>query len=226
MAGILSNLAEEARLAALNVADYATDLVDPTLRLGVTGLSRAGKTVFITTLVHNLTTGGRLPVFSAFADGRIARAQLRPQPDDTVPRFDFETHRNALLGANRDWPESTRAIGELRVTLEFESNSLLARTFRGGRLNLDLVDYPGEWLLDLPLLDQDYAPSPSRRCSAPATQNARRMPSPFSMPYAAPMPHGPLDEPSRPGSPSFTPSICAPVRRARRRFPCCRPVVS
>ena len=27
---------------------------DPVVRLGVTGLSRAGKTVFITALVHNL----------------------------------------------------------------------------------------------------------------------------------------------------------------------------
>jgi predicted YcjX-like family ATPase len=156
MAGIFENLAEEARLAALNVADYATDLVDPTVRLGVTGLSRAGKTVFITAMVHSLTCGGRLPLFSAFADGRIARAQLRPQPDDTVPRFDFETHRAALLGPRHHWPESTRAIGEMRVTLEFESSSILARTFRGGRLNLDIVDYPGEWLLDLTLLDLSY----------------------------------------------------------------------
>ena len=25
------------------------------------------------------------------------------------------------------------------------------------RLTLDIVDYPGEWLLDLPLLDKSYA---------------------------------------------------------------------
>ncbi|MEC6999181.1 YcjX family protein [Brucella abortus] len=29
--------------------------------MGVTGLSRAGKTVFISALVHNLVHGGRLP---------------------------------------------------------------------------------------------------------------------------------------------------------------------
>jgi NAD(P)-dependent dehydrogenase (short-subunit alcohol dehydrogenase family) len=48
MAGIFENLAEEARLAALNVADYATDLVDPTVRLGVTGLSRAADGLDVT----------------------------------------------------------------------------------------------------------------------------------------------------------------------------------
>jgi len=37
------------------------DLFTPSLRLGVTGLSRAGKTVFITALIRNLTQGGRLP---------------------------------------------------------------------------------------------------------------------------------------------------------------------
>jgi alkylation response protein AidB-like acyl-CoA dehydrogenase len=42
----------------------------PTLRLGVTGLSRSGKTVFITALVQALTGGARLPVFRAQAQGR------------------------------------------------------------------------------------------------------------------------------------------------------------
>ena len=35
-----------------------TDMLTPTLRLGVTGLSRAGKTVFITALIRNLVSGG------------------------------------------------------------------------------------------------------------------------------------------------------------------------
>ena len=57
------------------------------LRLGVTGLSRAGKTVFVTALIQNLIAGTRLPVLAASAEGRIARARLDPQPDDAVPRF-------------------------------------------------------------------------------------------------------------------------------------------
>ena len=155
-----SNIAEEARLAALSIADYASDMVDPTVRLGVTGLSRAGKTVFITSLVHNLTKGGRLPLFSAHAGGRIASATLSPQPDDAVPRFEYETHLAALTGGGRPetrhWPDSTRHISELRVALNFESETFLGRNLGRGRLNLDIVDYPGEWLLDLSLLDLDY----------------------------------------------------------------------
>ncbi len=45
-------MAPALRLAAF--ADLATGFVSPSLRLGVTGLSRAGKTVFITALVHAL----------------------------------------------------------------------------------------------------------------------------------------------------------------------------
>jgi len=85
----LATVAEEARLAARALADFAGHVVHPTVRLGVTGLSGAGKTVFITALVHALLNGGRLPVFEALASGRIARATLKPQPDDAVPRFDY-----------------------------------------------------------------------------------------------------------------------------------------
>ncbi|MBN8920373.1 MAG: YcjX family protein, partial [Rhizobiales bacterium] len=149
----LSWLTEEARIAARAIGDFGAGMVHPTLRLGVTGLSRAGKTVFITALVHNLLHGGRLPVFEAMAQGRIARARLEPQPDDDVPRFDYESHVKALV-VERRWPESTRQISELRLVIDFHST----RGISGNRtLTLDIVDYPGEWLLDLPLLAKTYA---------------------------------------------------------------------
>ncbi len=147
---------DRARTALANAGDFAMGLATPTLRLGVTGLSRAGKTVFITALVHNLVHGGRLPLFEAVARGRLARATLEPQPDDAVPRFDVEAHVATLI-EKRLWPSSTRRISELRLTLEFESTSLFARAFGRGRLHLDIVDYPGEWLLDLPLLSKTWA---------------------------------------------------------------------
>src|SRR5215475_2975871 len=97
MAPSFSDIMEETRLTARALLDYGEHLFNPTVRLGVTGLSRAGKTVFITALVHGLTRGGRFPVFEPFASGRIARAQLAPQPDDAVPRFGYEGHLRALL---------------------------------------------------------------------------------------------------------------------------------
>lgn len=151
----LTTFGDEARIALDTLAGRAVGLVSPSLRLGVTGLSRAGKTVFITSLVHNLIHGGRLPLFDAQKSGRISRAFLEHQPDDTVPRFQYEDHVSALVD-QRIWPDSTRAISELRLTIEFESASGWGRLLSSGRLSLDIVDYPGEWLLDLPLLGKDY----------------------------------------------------------------------
>ena len=81
----------------------------PTLRLGVTGLSRAGKTIFITALVHNLLTGGRLPGFAPLAEGRFIGARLAEYPDAAIPRFAYEQHLEALTGKTPHWPESDAA---------------------------------------------------------------------------------------------------------------------
>ena len=55
------------------VQEMSEALFDPVIRLGVTGLSRAGKTVFITSLVANLLDRGRMPQLRAAAEGRILR---------------------------------------------------------------------------------------------------------------------------------------------------------
>lgn len=151
----LTSFTDDARIALDNLADRASGLVHPTVRLGVTGLSRAGKTVFISSLVHNLLNGGRLPLFEPVRSGRVSRVRLEPQPDDAIPRFQYEDHIQALV-RERIWPDSTRAISELRITLDYQSASGWGRLFSPGRLSIDIVDYPGEWLLDLPLLGQDF----------------------------------------------------------------------
>ena len=130
---------------------------EPTIRLGVTGLSRAGKTVFITSLVANLINRARMGQLAAAAEGRIRTAYLQPQPDDTVPRFDYETHLAALTGPTPHWPDSTRSVSELRLSLRVQPNGLLSGLSAPRTIHLDIVDYPGEWLLDLALLDKDYA---------------------------------------------------------------------
>ncbi len=150
MALHFSDIVEEARLSARALKDFSEHLFNPTVRLGVTGLSRAGKTVFITALIRGLTRGGRFPVFEPFATGRIARARLEPQPDDAVPRFDYENHVRTLI-EERIWPHSTVDISELRLVIDYQRQNGADRN-----LTLDIVDYPGEWLLDLPLLHKSY----------------------------------------------------------------------
>ena len=153
----LSSVTQATGAALREASSYLADLVTPSVRLGVTGLSRSGKTVFIAALVRNLTLGGRLPFFSVASEQRLIRAYLEPQPDDSVPRFAYEEHLAALARDPPQWPESTRRISQLRVTIEYTSASAMRRTFMPNRLHLDIVDYPGEWLIDLPMMAQSYA---------------------------------------------------------------------
>lgn len=160
----ISDLADTTTDALRNAGAYMADFVTPTVRLGVTGLSRAGKTVLITAIVRNLVAGGRLAFFSPDAEGRIVRAYLEPQPDDDVPRFAYEEHLSRLSAEVPQWPDGTRRTSQLRLTIEYQTAARLGRAIgavSGGwlglrRLHVDIVDYPGEWLADLALLDIGY----------------------------------------------------------------------
>ncbi len=183
---------DEGRIAAGGLKDFAAGLVHPTMRLGVTGLSRSGKTVFITALVHALLKGARLPVFDAYAKGRITRCYLEPQPDDEIPRFPYEQNLEKLTGENRKWPEGTSRISQLRLTIEYEPQGLIARNLHGGKLHLDIIDYPGEWLLDLPLMSQSYA-----QWSSTTLDTARKLPRlPHALPWLEHLRHHNAKSPS------------------------------
>jgi predicted YcjX-like family ATPase len=150
----ISDLADRVWELAEDAHTRFNQVFEPVLRLGVTGLSRSGKTVFITSLVANLLERGRLHGLSA--KGRIEAAVLAPQPDLDAPRFDYERHLADLYREEPTWPDSTRSIAQLRVSVRYRSNGLFSG-FRGADfLHLDIVDYPGEWLLDLTLLRKTY----------------------------------------------------------------------
>jgi uncharacterized protein len=190
----ISDITDTTTDTVRNIGAYVSGFTTPTVRLGVTGLARAGKTVFITALVRNLIMGGRLPFFAPMAEGRIARAYLEPQPNDAVPRFSYEEHLASLAADPPNWPESTRRISQLRLTLDYKPAGTVRRTLGSGRLHLDIVDYPGEWLLDLPLLDQsfdDWARDALASAKVPEREAAARDFLAFS---AALDPNAPQDE--------------------------------
>jgi uncharacterized protein len=195
----LTDLFSEARNSAASLAEVFSR--GRGMRLGVTGLSRAGKTVFITALAQQLSTlahasaeGRRnpLPVFRLAAEGRLISGRLEPQPDDQIARFAFEEHIAALTGPDRRWPQSTRQISELRLKLEFERRD----GFRPGPsdFTIDIVDYPGEWLLDLPLLDKGYAAWSRETFEASAAAARANLAAPWRGFAAGLDPAGPEDE--------------------------------
>lgn len=134
--------------------------MDRHLRLAVTGLSRSGKTAFITAFVNQLLhvhSGARMPLFSPVREERLLGVKRIPQRDLGIQRFTYDEGLAQLYGTPPAWPTPTRGVSEIRLALRYRSNDSLLRHFKDtSTLYLEIVDYPGEWLLDLPMLEQDY----------------------------------------------------------------------
>ncbi|BDY03965.1 YcjX family protein [Ferrimonas sp. YFM] len=133
--------------------------MDRHIRLGVTGISGAGKTAFITALVNQLlqAESHQLPAWQVMAQGRYLGGRIAPQPDLTLQPFDYTGAIACLQQAQPVWPPSTRNISEIRLALRYMPDKGLAGQIgRPVTLYLDIIDYPGEWLLDLPLMQQEY----------------------------------------------------------------------
>lgn len=152
----LTSLPSPARLQR-GLKELADLALDRTLRLAVTGLQGGGKTVFITMVVHHLLSGRELPFLAAAQEGRLLGARLlRPRPGD-LPAFPFHAARDALAAPEPHWPAPTESLTMLRLQLRYAVKGAFRRRFGEHReLTLEIIDYPGEWLLDLPLLEQSY----------------------------------------------------------------------
>jgi len=142
------------------VKQWVSRGADRHVRLAVTGLSRAGKTAFITSLINQLThlgTQPNLPLLQLVQQGRALGARREPHPHMHLPAFDYENAMHALQMTPPTWPSPTRDVSEVRVAVRYRPQSAAMRALNDmATLYVDIVDYPGEWLLDLPLLSQSY----------------------------------------------------------------------
>lgn len=144
--------------AGSRAGDLLDRVLDRQLRLAVTGLSQSGKTAFITALVNQLENAcaadSRLPLWQAQRRGRLLGVRRVPQTNADIPSFAYAAALERLFGSPPAWPESTRGVSEVRLEIRYRPHGRFAR--EKATLYLDIVDYPGEWLLDLPLLKLDY----------------------------------------------------------------------
>jgi predicted YcjX-like family ATPase len=130
------------------------------VRIGITGLARAGKTALITSLAANLlalSTGrAALPAVIDRLGGRRLSVSIAPAEASNIPRFEVKPHTDALAADPPSWPARTTAVSLLALDVDVPRDGLLA-TLGPQRRRLEILDYPGEWLLDLPLIGQDFA---------------------------------------------------------------------
>ena len=119
------------------------------LRIAVTGLSGSGKTVFLTSLINHLLEGNEESL-TVFKDEGAGFSAKKARPKSGTSRFPYSTYLEAYRGKDPRWPKHTSDISEFHIHLR------LRRGKKRRKLRLELVDYPGERLLDLPLLDKSY----------------------------------------------------------------------
>src|SRR4051794_15427678 len=131
-----------------------------TVRIGVTGLARAGKTAFLTSAAANLLALGAgrpvLPKLMSRLRGRLPSVAPAPADADPLPRFDIAQHLASLAQDPPSWPARTDAASLLALDLTLPREGLAA-ALPPQRVRLEFLDYPGEWLLDLPLLRTDFS---------------------------------------------------------------------
>ena len=140
-----------------NVEDLVNLTLDRTVRLAVTGLRQSGKTVFITAMTHHLLGGQELPFFTPVKQKRMMGARLLPPHVGDPPPFPFDAAKAALTVEEPAWPEPTRGLSSLRLELRVAETGFIARQFSDYRSQqVEIIDYPGEWLLDLPMMEQSF----------------------------------------------------------------------
>lgn len=131
----------------------------PRVRVGVTGLNSAGKTVFLTAIVHALYHRGGIAGVSAVRDGRLKGiARLPAHAEDAASGFPYEANADAITGVSGTprWPDSTDRVSKAVIALRHTPSSWFTRKLGDRELRVELVDYPGEWLLDVLLAKYDY----------------------------------------------------------------------
>lgn len=124
-------------------------LKSSTIKIAITGLSRTGKTVFISSLIDQLLQQNKL--LGVTSSNPAFKVTLKA-PIQSAKRFDYYTLIDQLKNEHR-WPEGTDEISH--TLLEFESKSHFA-FLSNSTFTIELIDYPGEWLLDLTLLKMDF----------------------------------------------------------------------
>jgi hypothetical protein len=153
--GTLSDMKHPLRRWGDQFAELGNRLRDRHVRLAVTGLSRAGKTVFTASLIHFLRHLRHEAQGSLLGIESVEGVEVQGSPSLDAPLFPYDPVIDRLGGSDPQWPEGTRSVSEIRVAIRFRPRQTLLT--RGERtLYVDIVDYPGEWLLDLPLLDATF----------------------------------------------------------------------
>jgi predicted YcjX-like family ATPase len=152
-------------------------LRDERFCLGITGLSQSGKSTFITSLINQLMQHdtASLPGFSPVLSDRLIGVKMHPLEDKGLLAFPYDEAYQRIANPSPQWPIPTENISGclLELILAKPRGQLNPFSREQFSLWLEIRDYPGEWLLDLPLREMNYSQWCSQ-CSVQYGQSPRK----------------------------------------------------
>ena len=132
--------------------------LDKHICIGIPGFSGSGKSTFLTSLIHHLrySNESQLYGFIPARDNKILDVQINPLPGCEL--FDYEKGIEALASNPPQWPKPTSTLSGCIIEISYKRKESISSKLFGDTsvFRIEIRDYPGEWLLDLPLLKQDY----------------------------------------------------------------------
>jgi len=136
-------------------------LLNERICIGITGFSGSGKSSFITSLIYQLSNSNQanLSSFSPAIQNRITDVKRLTLDGSEDSIFPYQQGINALSSSPALWPDSTKDLSSCLLEVSYQPHSKPMFSRKSEPLKKVLVeirDYPGEWLLDIPLMDQSY----------------------------------------------------------------------
>ena len=142
---------------ALSTAKKTFDKArDRHICIGITGLSRSGKTTLITSLINQLCSyeTAKLAGFPPIQADRLLGVALHPLED--LPMFPYQAGYDKITSPTPEWPQSTSEISGCLIELKLKKERSRFIGSNHYSLFIEIRDYPGEWLLDLPMREMSF----------------------------------------------------------------------
>jgi predicted YcjX-like family ATPase len=143
--------------AITSIVDSVEHAMGRRADIAVTGLRRAGKTVFVASLIRNLLARSRNPAVLPGFGAKILGVKEVPAGAADLPPFRSEECFRDLQADPPRWPKATDSISRTELKIRYKPTATWkTKIFNDRTLTLGIIDYPGEWLNDAQLLHLSF----------------------------------------------------------------------
>ncbi|MCF6254083.1 MAG: YcjX family protein, partial [Thiomicrorhabdus sp.] len=130
-----------------------------THKIAITGLSRSGKSMLFTSLITTLKHRCEdhyhcLPLLKSLPSHLVESVRLEDVKGHQP--FPIRSHIQSL--EKQEWPAATEQIYAFKLIVKLKQTGTLKKYLLPySEVIFEFFDYPGEWITDLPMLNQTFA---------------------------------------------------------------------